>query len=267
VISVILDDCVEALWRGDGSTFDFCLADPPFNISHGYDGYDDNIPEAQYRSFTTQWIEAVWRRLSPGAAFVIHGSIKLRPTFWRSIIKLDLDSHYESETVWSYRFGQCRRSDWIDNHCPQIILRKPGERKWHPEAVLVPSDRASKYGDKRVEDYANGGSRPPGTVWGQGEGQHWGRVQGNSKERWNHHPNQLPLKMVGRHIAAYTQPGDHVLDPFCGSGTTALASLALGRSCTTFDVSQTNIESAERRLVEQLDLAKTRLSEYGRIPA
>jgi site-specific DNA-methyltransferase (adenine-specific) len=91
--------------------------------------------------------------------------------------------------------------------------------------------------------------RLPGTVWGvPSDGQYWGRVQGNNKERSPGHPNQLPEVYLERLIRAYTNPGDKVLDPFGGSGTTAVVAQALGRDCTTIDISMGNCKSIEARL-------------------
>lgn len=265
MIDIVHGDCIDHL-KDLSVKPDFIFADPPFNIGHGYDGFDDSVEEGKYQDWTTDWIINCWDVLDDGGAMVIHGSVKLRPIFWTSIIELGLAGNYENEIVWHYRFGQCRRSDFIDNHCPEIILRKEGNRKWYPDNVLIESDRSSKYKDKRTGDYKRGGSRVAGTVWGvPSDGQYWGRVQGTAKERWNHHPNQLPLNLLGRHILANTQEGDFVLDPFCGSGTTALACLALGRSCLTFDISESNAESAKERIIAQADLARERLSD-GRLP-
>jgi len=244
------DSVAELTYRNE--SFDFCFADPPFNIGHSYDGYSDAKTELEYEEFTYEWIDSCWESLNPGAAFVIHASIKLRPVLWRALISLGIDSHFETEIAWHFRFGVNGRHGFVDGHCPEIVLRKPSEpelKKWYPDAVLVDSDRKSVYNDKRVGDYERGGTKVPQTVWGvPSDGKYWGRVSGSSKERRPHHPNQLPIRLLQRHINAYTLPGDHVLDPFCGSGTTALVCKHEGRSCTTYDISQTNVESARDRL-------------------
>ena len=78
-------------------------------------------------------------------------------------------------------------------------------------------------------------------------------------------PQPASLNLVGRHISkAIRKVGDLVLDPFCGSGTTALACFALDRSCLTFDISESNAESAKARVLEQAELARVRL-DNGRL--
>ena len=49
------------------------------------------------------------------------------------------------------------------------------------------------------------------------------------KPRGGEHPNEKPVELAGRFIAAHTKPGQIILDPFCGSGTTLLAAERLGR--------------------------------------
>ncbi|MFT4954580.1 MAG: DNA modification methylase [Brevundimonas sp.] len=62
------------------------------------------------------------------------------------------------------------------------------------------------------------------------------------------HGAQFPLSLPGRCIALSTGPGDVILDPFVGSGTTGLAALALGRTFIGSDVSSEYLATAERRL-------------------
>ncbi|WP_235509253.1 site-specific DNA-methyltransferase [Terrabacter sp. Soil810] len=65
------------------------------------------------------------------------------------------------------------------------------------------------------------------------------------------HGAQFPLALPGRCIALSSSPGDMVLDPFMGSGTTALAAEALNRKWLGFDVSETYAAYAEGRLNQQ----------------
>src|SRR5205823_778014 len=58
----------------------------------------------------------------------------------------------------------------------------------------------------------------------------------------------FPLALPGRCIALTTEPGDLVLDPFLGSGSTALAAVELGRRCIGFDISEKYIRLSEERV-------------------
>jgi site-specific DNA-methyltransferase (adenine-specific) len=72
-----------------------------------------------------------------------------------------------------------------------------------------------------------------------------------SKEKVGY-PDQKPLALLGRIIAATTQEGDKVLDPFCGSGTTLVSAARLGRIPYGLDVSVDAVAATRARLVERV---------------
>jgi site-specific DNA-methyltransferase (adenine-specific) len=110
------------------------------------------------------------------------------------------------------------------NRCSRHILyyvRDP--KRFHFDAgaaaVRRPSDRQLKYGDKR----ANPEGKLLDDVWTIP------RVCGTFKERVHGVPTQVPLVIMQRIVAVASEPGDLVLDPFSGSGTTGVAALQAGR--------------------------------------
>lgn len=64
----------------------------------------------------------------------------------------------------------------------------------------------------------------------------------------NGHGAEFPLALAGRCIALTSNEGDLIVDPFVGSGTTALAAVALGRRCVGFDISEKYVELARQRV-------------------
>ena len=86
---------------------------------------------------------------------------------------------------------------------------------------------------------ANGDFNPPGTwrnvVPGEVEGRRW-------------HPYQRPLANVRHYIDAFTRPGDVVVDPFVGSGTTAIACVELDRRMVGCDNDPNAVQSTISRL-------------------
>lgn len=64
----------------------------------------------------------------------------------------------------------------------------------------------------------------------------------------NGHGAEFPISLPGRCIALTSKPGDLVLDPFIGSGSSALAAVELGRRCIGFDISQKYVEAAQKRV-------------------
>jgi len=240
---VIHSSCLDALPMAP--TYDLVFADPPFNIGHPYKGFQDRKPRCEFENFTLEWVGCAW--YATKGVLCLYGPDDLATLYMHAERVLGL--HRIAWVNWHYNFGQCRRTNWIDSrtHC-LIYAKDPENYTWNPESVLVPSMRV-KYGDKRIKDSPRGGSRVPGCVWGiPSDGPHWGRVTGNSKERWKNHPNQLPIRFLRRLILAYTNPGDWVCDPFTGSGTTGLVANRENRRFTGFDISLENVESARERI-------------------
>lgn len=242
--------CQEVMRDRIKRKFALVFSDPPFNIGHDYKGYDDKVDDYEFEMFTQEWILRAFDRVDDGGVLAIHGSIKLQPKVWKAIHQLNMGKFFETSVVWHYRFGQCGYTNWVDSHCHCLIFRKPGERRFYADHVLVQSDRATKYNDKRAKQGARSGHRPPGTVWGvPSDGPGWGRVT-HGPERCKGHPNQLPLRYVARIVKAYTVPGDWVLDPFVGSGTAGVVCRHEGRNFIGIDVSEHNTESAKHRIAK-----------------
>lgn len=237
-------DCRHIL-RGLDESPNFLFADPPFNIGHGYDGYDDNLSDGDYCQFTKEWIHAAEECLADDGLLAVHVPDDVVPLVLASVRLTRI-----AWIIWHYRFGQCGRTNWINSkaHC-LVFAKNPSRYTWNPDDVLVSSDRASTYKDKRTLQSATPGQRVPFDVWGiPSDGPNWGRVQGNNAERRPGHPNQLPEVYLERLIRAYTNPGDLVLDPFVGSGTSVVVAEALGRRSIGIDISLSNIDSAYERV-------------------
>lgn len=75
----------------------------------------------------------------------------------------------------------------------------------------------------------------------------------NSAKERSGHPAQFPLKLAEDHIISWSDPGDTVLDPFLGSGTTAVAAIKTGRRYIGFEISAEYVEMAKKRIAEAED--------------
>jgi site-specific DNA-methyltransferase (adenine-specific) len=79
----------------------------------------------------------------------------------------------------------------------------------------------------------------------------WGYFVGNinSDAKWRH-PAKFPLQLAVDHIQSWSNPGDVVLDPFLGSGTTGVAALQLGRKFIGIEISDEYLQTAKQRIEE-----------------
>ena len=257
---VFVGDCREWMAKLPKGSVDLVFADPPFNWKRDYDrnltghAWDDAQSEDDYLTFTYDWLDLSIERLAE------HGSLWVNiPDTWAAEIVVHLKRarkmHMVNWCVWHYRFGQNTKSRFINSKVHALYFMKNPEhpdRRWNPDAVAEVSDRRAIYGDPRTENKKDGwmepGHRVPMDVW---YGQFWGRIQGNNKERRHKHDNQLPEVYLGRVIGACSDPGDVVLDPFLGSGTTGVVARHMKRKFVGIEYSPANAEHAWDRIINK----------------
>lgn len=85
---------------------------------------------------------------------------------------------------------------------------------------------------------------------------HWSQMTGVYDDRLIYstvHPYQKPLSLMERLVRIYTNTGDHILDPFMGSGTTIEAAVINGRTATGYEIDTEYFDIAQRKLFEISD--------------
>ena len=241
------------------NSIDLVFADPPFNFSRDYNKHqtpntksnkvwDDAAMSAdEYLAFTHDWLNLCIESLSPAGALWVN-----IPDDWAAEIVVHLKSKdltMINWCIWHYRFGQNTTKKFINSKVHALyFVKDPNNRTWNPDPILEESDRRAVYADHRTESKRDGmpaGHRVPMDVW---YGQHLGRIQGNNKERRPQHDNQLPETYLHRVIASTSNQGDTVLDPFLGSGTTAVIATALNRNFVGTEYSKDNAKAAMDRI-------------------
>ena len=250
-------DAIEGLAAQPAASVDLVCADPPFNIGHDYDVYQDTLEPNQYVDWSDRWIAAAHRVLKPDG------------TFWLAIgdeyaaeLKLAsqrLGFHCRGWVVWYYTFGQNCENKFSRSHTHLFHFVKDPERFTFRAAELenrVPSARQIVYNDSR----ANPDGRLPDDTWilrpqdlpdgfkPDEDTWHVPRVNGTFKERRGFHGCQMPEQLLGRIIRTCSHPDGLVLDPFAGSGTTLAVAKKLGRRYLGFDLSANYVNQARRRL-------------------
>ena len=178
---------------------------------------------------------------------------------------------FASEIVWRYRRWPSKTKNFQRVH--DVLLRYVRDPKAETRfrqlyEPLAASTRAT-WGDKRQRAVVDGSGRrvrssttedaspgtPLGDVW------EIGIVAPVAKERTGY-PTQKPLALLERLLESCTDPGDLVVDPYLGSGTTAVAALRLGRRAIGIDVNRRAVTIAKRRLDELgIDAVEERLIE------
>lgn len=204
-----------------------------------------------------QRLELAWALLAPEGSVVIH----VDPTT-SHYIKVMCDElfgadAFASEIVWRYRRWPAKTRNFQRVH--DVLLRYVRDPQAEPRfhqlyEPLAPSTLATWGHAKQRADFGADGRRlrskktaeaspgtPLGDVW------EIGVIAPVARERTGY-PTQKPEKLLRRLIAALTDPGDLVVDPYVGSGTTAVVAAEEKRRAIGIDKSPQAIEVASARL-------------------
>jgi len=235
---VICGDCVQVLAGIDSPFADLIFADPPFNIGYRYHSYKDRLKSDHYVAWTKEWMAACKRVLRPHGSFYIAIGDEYAANV--KLIADQLGLVMRNWIIWHYSFGQQLTRKFARAHTHILyFVNDPRHFVFNDLAIRVPSDRQLIYADKR----ANPLGRIPDDVW---DG--FPRVCGTFKARQRWHPCQMPQRLLERIIATSSNPGDCVLDPFLGSGTTAVAARLLGRRFVGIEICPQYAHRARIRL-------------------
>ena len=151
----------------------------------------------------------------------------------------DIGLHFRSWVKWYETFGvNCSNNfNRTSRHIFYFVV-DPKRFVFNETAALRPSDRQEKYGDTRAQS----SGKILDDVW------QIPRLTGTAKERIPDVPTQLPLELVSRIVQISSEPGDLVVDPFNGSGTTGVAAIRGKRKYIGIDASEKFIDIADKRL-------------------
>jgi len=249
-------DCLDLLGRlADGSVH-LAFADPPFNIGYDYDTYDDRRSADDYLEWSKRWMGGIARVLRADGTFWLAIGDEYAAEL-KVLATRELGLTCRSWVVWYYTFGVNCRQKFSRSHAHLFhLVKDPAAFTFNVDAIRVPSARELVYGDRR----ANPTGRLPDDTWilrpqdlpegfnADSDTWYFPRVCGTFKERSGWHGCQMPEQLLGRIIRACSNPGDLVLDPFGGSGTTLAVAKKLGRSFLGFELSEQYATRIRRRL-------------------
>ena len=247
-------DCLSVLPNLPAGCVHLAFADPPFNIGYGYDVYQDTRGKADYLQWTERWLAGVKRVLAPtGSLFVAIGDE------YAAEMKLALEGqgfHLRNWIVWHYTFGVSCQKKFSRSHAHIFYcVVDPKRFTFNDRTVRVPSARQTTYSDRR----ANPVGKLPDDTWvlrPQETGEHFApdgdtwafpRVCGTFRER-TAHPCQMPEAVLERIVRVASDPGDVVLDPFAGSGTTLAVAKRLERKYIGVELSDSYATAIRDRL-------------------
>ncbi|WP_280139146.1 site-specific DNA-methyltransferase [Methylobacterium sp. GXS13] len=255
---VLVGDCIAAMNALPASSVDCVFADPPYNLQLGeagllrpdqsrVDAVDDDWDKfatfEAYDAFTRDWLAACRRVMKPNATLWVIGS-------YHNIFRVgsalqDLGYWILNDIVW-------RKANPMPNF--------RGKRFTNAHETLIWASRsADSKGYTFHYDALKGGNEDLQMR------SDWfiplctGEERLKDAEGHKVHPTQKPEALLARTLMAATNPGDVVLDPFFGTGTTGAVAKRLGRRFIGIEREATYAEAARERIAAVQPLSKAAL--------
>jgi len=250
---IILGDCLEVLGGLEDGCARLVYLDPPFNTgkiqertrlrtvrdaagdrtgfsgeryrtevlgsSAWNDAYDD------YLGFLAPRLEQARRVLTPDGSLFFH--IDPRESHYCKVLLDELfgRASFVNEIVWAYDYGARSRTRWPAKH--DVIFwyaRDPSHYVFDYAAI----DRVPYLAPGLVGPEKAARGKTPTDVW-------WQTIVSPTGTEKTGYPTQKPVKVLERIVRVHSEPGDLVVDPFAGSGTTGEAAARLGRGYLLVD--------------------------------
>jgi len=250
--NLVNSDVLLGLKGIDSESIDFIFADPPYFLSNdGFtvksgkavsvnkgnwdksQGFDSDI------DFHKKWISECIRVLKPNGTIAISGTY--HSIYKCGFILQKLKCRVINEIIWFKPNGAPALAgrNFTASH-ETIIWASKGEKAKH----------TFNYAQSRSWDVSNDMIYRHGkqmrSVWS---------IPTTPKREKNlgAHPTQKPLELLNRLVTMCTSVGDTVLDPFCGSGTTGVASVVQGRNFIGIDLDINYVTLTEKRIGQALE--------------
>ena len=258
-IELINADCAAAL--RDLPPADLMVTSPPYGAMRSYGGYNDAFDFAAVS-------EAMVENLAPGGVIVwvvkdqsIDGG-ETGESFRQCLSFMDQGlTLWQSMVYETLNMSGMHARAYSPRHENMFVLSKG-----KPRTVNLLKDKPNKQAGKRVKRtwIARSGDDKGGvrdrsyvseefgrrsTVWRYGAGKGAGQTNGDlSYKEISEHPAAYPYSLAADHIRSWSSPGDLVIDPMCGSGTTLRAAANLERRAIGIEVNPEYCGLIRRRL-------------------
>ena len=256
--SIIKGDCVAALEALPDQSVDVIFADPPYNLQLGgmltrpdqsmVDAVDDEWDQfasfEAYDAFTRAWLLACRRVLKPSGSIWVIGSY--HNIFRVGAMMQDLNFWILNDIVW-------RKTNPMPNFKGRRFQNAHETMIWASRDPKAKGYTFNYDAMKAANDDVQMRSDWLFPICSGGE-----RLKGDDGKKV--HPTQKPEALLARVIMASTKPGDVILDPFFGTGTTGAVAKRLGRNFVGIEREQDYIDAASARIAAVEPLGKAELT-------
>lgn len=229
---IIVGDCLQLMSKMASESIGAVVTSPPYNIKNstgnglkngnggkweraelinGYDGYGDCMPEEQYNQWQRECLAEMWRILKPDGAIFYNHKWRVQGGVLQDRREIVDGFAVRQIIIWQRSGGiNFNRGYFLPTYEVIYLIAKPD---------FVLAKNANRYGD----------------VW---------RIK---QELHNPHPAPFPVELASRCIASVPRSAGVILDPFMGSGTTAVAAIQNGREWLGMEKSAEYAKMARER--------------------
>ncbi len=241
---VYLADCRSMDKVLQSGSVDLVMTSPPYNIGKEY---DEDLSHGEYLDFLREWVRLVDKVVNENGAFWLNlGFYKTAdgrqyiPWEYECVPIIDEFTDFKliQQVIWHYGAGisskrrlSPRKETWL------FYVKDLGNYVFNLDDVRVPHKYPNQRKGGKLK--VNPLGKNPGDVWSipkvtSGAGR-------SSPER-TEHPAQFPEALAATIVRLSSNPGDLVLDPFLGSGTTMKVARDLRRSCIGFEIEKRYVD-------------------------
>jgi site-specific DNA-methyltransferase (adenine-specific) len=243
---MICGDAFEVLKKLPENSFDLLFADPPYNLSKSFG--KENFRQTssdEYEAWLDSWLRLCVPLLKATASVYICGD-------WRSAAAIQrAGSRYfrlRNRITWEREKGRGAKTNWKNSAEDIWFFTVSDKFTFDLESVKLRRRVIAPYtenGKPKDWDRTEGGNfrdTHPSNIWTDISVPFWSMPENTD------HPTQKPEKLLAKILLASTNAGDIVLDPFAGSGTTAVTAKKLGRHFTAIESDEHYCLLAAKRL-------------------
>ena len=240
---IIKGDCLSVLKKIPDNSVDMTFADPPFNLKKKYGNYKDSKETVDYLNWCNRWISEMVRVTKPTGSIFVHNIPRWLTYYAEHLNKI---AHFRHWIAWDSG-GAPLGKTLLPNHYGILYYTKSVSYKnfkFYDIRYPHPKCRVCK---EFLKDY--GGKKDQAHDLGPLLSDVWNDIHRiRHKKRRDQHPCQLSIPLLERLILMTTDAGDIVLDPFIGTGTTAVAAKQMGRKYIGIDIDPDYVNIAKNNV-------------------
>lgn len=242
---VIWGDALEVLADTiQDNSIDLIFADPPYNLGKNFNGRKDKWnSEKEYLEWCYQWLDLCIKKMKDTGSLYLMAATQNIP-----YLDIYLRDKLEilSRIVWYYDSSGVQAKRYYGSLYEPILfcVKDKNQYTFNSDDILVDAKTGAQ---RKLIDYrkavptAYNTKKVPGNVW------EIPRVRYRMEE-YENHPTQKPVALLERIVAASSNPGDLVLDPFSGTFTTSFVSKQLERRSVGIEIEEEYVKIGLRRL-------------------